>query len=326
MPGLFLFMNNKLEFVKYFIITLFLLATYYSFEIRELKSFYFKKNDEIHARLINLRFNHLNFHRAKNNPDSISFIKQLDYSKSRKSFSNADGRSSVLYFHSYWGLEKGIDIYGIENPNIFRINYDAEKFLLENNIKSFEKNCHEVRKNSINKINKSQFNNKLLINKNFLLNEISFQKGNKINSLIYIEAELETINQYLSLLIKDTNENIIGRSEIDLANLRNPINYTYASKIFNTNTNLIILDTGSKYGTINSSGNFSGSAKIWALLFIDNYIDFIFELNSYDDLEKFKLISDLNSKDALKIKLNNKDPLSVISLNHRLIGCEGSKL
>ena len=37
-------------------------------------------------------------------------------------------------------------------------------------------------------------------------------------------------------MIKDTNENIIGRSEIDLANLRNPINYTYASKIFNTNT------------------------------------------------------------------------------------------
>ena len=46
--------------------------------------------------------------------------------------------------------------------------------------------------------------------------------------------------------------------------------------------------------------------KIWALLYIDNYSDFIFELNSYDDLEKFKLISDLNSNEALKIKLNNE--------------------
>ena len=170
----------KIEIKNYYIINFFvistLIITVYSNEFNHFISFAFKKNDELHERINVLKFNHRQFTNAKANPKSINFIKEFDYEKGNKSYSNTYGRSVPLWFHHYWGLEKGKELYNIKSNNIFRLSHQVQNYLKNNNINIYEECREEKNINNLSiegiEVKKNSFDslqNYSELNSNFLL-------------------------------------------------------------------------------------------------------------------------------------------------------------
>jgi hypothetical protein len=305
-------MSNYKTLAFYIIIFFIISLFYFSYEIRNLNSFYFKKNDEMHARFINLKSHHKNFINAKDNVNSLNFIRQMNYAQSLKSYSNSDGRSPALYFHSHWGLDRGKQIYNLDynilhNENIFRLSYDIEKYLNAINI-NLPKNCKKLRTENVN----LGTNIKELIydNKNV------FQ--DQSNSILIIEAQTHTVDKYVSIIIKNNKTNeLVSRSEIDMKNDKNPINKTYAPVIYNNNSDIIMFDSG--YASQINSKNLM---KFKIYLYINKFKDFEINLESYNDIDTFKNLSNDSINEVDFNKLNNES-LLITEINKKQIFCQG---
>ena len=304
-------MSNYKTLAFYIIIFFIISLFYFSYEIRNFNSFYFKKNDEMHARFINLKSHHKNFINAKDNVNSLNFIKQMNYEKSLKSYSNSRANPE-FYFHSHWGLDRGKQIYNFDynilhNENIFRLSYDVEKYLNTNNI-DLPKNCKNLRTKNVN----IGTNSKELVydNKNVL--------HDQSNSILIIEVQSQTEDKYISVIIKNNKtKELVSRSEIDMKNDRNPINKTYAPVIYNNNSDIIMFDSG--YASPINSKNLM---KFKIYLYINKFKDFEINLESYNDIDTYKTLSNNSTNEVDFDKLNNES-LLIIEMNKKQIFCQG---
>lgn len=296
-------------FLIFFFFIFVLTSIINSKEFKNFSSFFLKKDDEIFYKFKILKHNHYVYLKARNNKNFIGFIRELDFEKALKSFVNREGRSQVLMFHNYWGLEKAKEIYKINNENVFRLPFLTEKFLEKNQININDK-CSEVRKSDFSKL---KFLNKELTNIKLINNQDNLSRG-----LYYFKIKINTSNQFLSLTALDNNHNIINRSEIDLDNLNHPKNHSYSNKILNSSTNIILLDTGSE----NNSGAHNQVTHLWLLYYVNNYQDFSLLLNPYNSKEDFIMHSDsMNSILDYKINSVNKD-FEILENNLKIILCK----
>lgn len=303
-------MKNKINnFIILFFLLLFLILFFNSREYKHLISFFFKRDDEILYKFKILKNNHKIYSIAKKNENFIGFIKQLNPISSNKSFVNKEGRSQVLMFHYYWGLEKGKEIYKIKSKNLFRLPFFTEKFLNKNNINISEK-CKQTRE-------------KNLFNLNVKINQITkenlfFNNSNLSHALYYFRLKIHTNNRFLSLLTIDKNKRIINRTEIDLRNSNHPTNHSYTNKIINISKNIILLDSGSE----NNTGVLKKNNDVWLLFYLKNYEPFELISNFYDSQDEFFIYSNLNSSNLnYKIKSINEN-YKILNKELKIILCK----
>jgi hypothetical protein len=296
---------------NFYIINLFIilvtLITIYSFEFNRFINFAFKKNDEIHERINTLRFNHNQFTNAKNDSQSINFIKEFNYEKGIKSYANRRGRSSPLYFHHHWGLEKGKEIYDIKTNNIFRVSHQVQNYLDKKNINIYDK-CH------------TQKNNNTLLNEDIEFtngtSHFSMKNSNNLsNFLLFVELDIVTESRYISIFTENAKNNLIIRNEIDLTNNIHPIKDAYSTNIVNSANNIILLDNG-------SFGKTENQVKIWLMYYLEKYENFNIEIKpilNEDSYLEFFNNNDLN----FETKLNNsKKTLHIINNKFNIINCK----
>ena len=301
----------KIKISKTFLIFVFVIFVFASIvnsrEFKNFSSFFFKKDDEIFYKFKILKHNHYVYLRAKKNPNSIGFIKELSYDKSLKSFVNKSSRSHKFYFHNYWGVEKAKELYKIYNENVFRLPFLTEQFLDKNKINIYEK-CSEIRKSSFSNFFNKGIGNIGLINK----------KDNLSKSLYYFKLQINTSNQFLSLITLDKDQKIINRSEINLVTYNHHKSDSFSNKIVNSSANIILLDTGSE----NNSGVHNQVTQLWFLYYINNYEDFSLLLNSYNSKDDFILHSD-TSDISLEYKINSENQNFEILEEHlKIILCK----
>ena len=301
----------KIKISNTFLISVFVIFVFASIlnsrEFKNFSSFFFKKDDEIFYKFKILKHNHYVYLKAKKNPNSIGFIKELSFDKSLKSFANKSTRAHVFYFHNYWGIEKAKELYKIYNENVFRLPFLTEKFLDKNKINIYEK-CSEIRKSSFSNFFNKGIGNIGLINK----------KENLSKSLYYFKLQINTPNQFLSLITLDKDHKIINRSEINLVTYPHHKSDSFSNKIVNSSANIILLDAGSE----NNSGVHNQVTKLWFLYYINNYEDFNLLLNSYNSKDDFILHSDTNDI-SLEYKINSENQNFEILEEHlKIILCK----
>ena len=301
----------KIKISNSFLIFVFVIFVFASIlnsrEFKNFSSFFFKKDDEIFYKFKILKHNHYVYLKAKKNPNSIGFIKELSYDKSLKSFVNKSSRAHKFYFHNHWGIEKAKELYKIYNENVFRLPFLTEQFLDKNKINIYEK-CSEIRKSSISNFVNKGIANIRLINK----------KDNLSKSLYYFKLQINTPNQFLSLITLDKDQKIINRSEINLVTYNHHKSDSFSNKIVNSSANIILLDTGSE----NNSGVHNQVTQLWFLYYINNYEDFSLLLNSYNSKDDFILHSD-TSDISLEYKINSENQNFEILEEHlKIILCK----
>ena len=284
-------------------VALIVLITAYSAEFNHFINFAFKKNDEMHARINILKFNHNQFTNARENPQSINFIKEFDYEKGLKSYANAPGRSVSMWFHPHWGLEIGKEIYDVKSDNIFRVSHQVQNYLKQNNINIYEA-CSEI-KNINNVIEKSfEFNNDYFIQK---------PGAAEINKklLVFIELEVNSNTQYLNVKTIKKNNKILNTNQIDLTGNINNLIDSYSSNIINESLNNILLD----------SGSYKDSSRIWFLFYISEFSDFKLEIESLLDRDAYFSSINLKNNRTTDNFINLADKVKILKKKYKIIKC-----
>tara|TARA_A100001011_G_scaffold353666_1_gene395377 strand:- start:489 stop:1184 length:696 start_codon:yes stop_codon:yes gene_type:complete len=230
----------------------------------------------------------------------------MDYKKRKESYFNNFDSLSSFYSNYYWVYEKGNEFYGLDNSNIFKINEFTSIFLLNQGI-----NLNDICK----KIN-NNYTGKLVSSKNVLFyNEDSLKSANHIIKLNY---KFMTNNPFSTLKIFNSNDEVIARSEVDLANKLNPSILSFSNKIINSNNNLILLDVVSK----SPSGQLLETSEIEIVLFKTNDDKLKIEFEFYNNKDEFYKFSDIDFNHLeYEIKSINKKYL-FIEKNQKTINCK----
>jgi len=219
-----------------------------------------------------LYINHINaktFIKIKLNPRKqyVYFIRQINY------FTESLYVKRAMDFHYYWELEQGKKFYGVSSNTLFRISYQAEQDLKNNDIKienicpkftdDSERHFHDNLDNNVS--NNIYFNNNLLqnIKFKFISNEkiITLRIKDKLSSSVLAETEINLENHY-------TTYNGIPIHHSPIKN--------YSNKIF-------ILDSGTS-GDWYVENNDKSIRHLWLLLLNVNNIvkDFSVEIITKD--------------------------------------------
>ena len=296
-------MINKIIIIFFCCLTLILTINSYYFQT--FSNHIMKKNDEMYDRIYFLSKLHKAFDDTLKDNSIIRFVYPMNYIKRKSSYFNNYHSHSRNYDNYYWVYEKGNELYGLDNSNIFKVNEFTSIFLKSEGI-----DLNDICK----KINNT--GGKLNFSKNIVFyNEDSIEVGNHIVKLNY---KFKTKNRFSSLTINDSDGQIIARAEINLQNSVNLNLLSHFNKIINSDNSIILLDVISK----SPSNQLMEISEIEFILFKTNKNDYKIIFEFYNDKYEFDKYSDEKNND-IYYKINSiEQNIFPIKKNVKIINCK----
>lgn len=289
-----------------FFVSLTLLLIIFSSSFQKFSKNFFKTDNEMITRINYLGKLHKSFYDSSKDKSVIRFIYPMDFRNRQQSYFNNYTSHPSFYGNYYWTYEKGKELYGLNNPNIFQINDYSSIYLLDKNI-NLNNICKKVVNNFTGNLNFSQ--------NTLFFNEDSLRTTNQIIKLNY---KIKTNNMFSSIQIYNSSGDIIARSEINLANSLNSEFSLFSNKIINSDENIFLLNAISK----SPSGQLLETSEIEIVLFKTNDDKLKIEFEFYNNKDEFYKFSDIDFNDLeYEIKSINKKYLFV-EKNRKIINCK----
>jgi hypothetical protein len=288
-----------------FFVSLTLLLIIFSVSFQKFSKHFFKIDNEMIARINYLSKLHKSFYDSSKDKSVVRFIYPMDFRNRQQSYFNNYTSHPSFYGNYYWIYEKGKELYGLDNPNIFHINDFSSIYLLNKKI-NLNDICKKVDNNFTGNLNFSQ---------NILFfNEDSLKTTNQIIKLNY---KIKTTNMFSSVKIYNSSGDVIARTEINLANSLNSELSLFSNKIINSDENIFLLNAISK----SPSSQLLETSEIEIILFKKNNNKITISFDFYDNEDEFYKFMDVNFNNIeLDLKSINKK-YSILEKNKKLINC-----
>ena len=297
-------MINRILIIFFVLLTLILIVSSNSFQ--NFSKHFFKTDSDMFVRAHYIMKLHKSFYDSYKDQSVVRFIYPMDFYRKKQSYFNYYfSHPGFSYGNDYWVYEKGKELYGLDNPNIFHINDFSSIYLLSKKI-NLNDICKKVDNNFTGNLNVSQ---------NILFfNEDSLKTTNQIIKLNY---KIKTTNKFSSVKIYNSSGDIIARTEINLANSLNSELSLFSNKIINSDENIFLLNAISK----SPSSQLLETSEIEIILFKKNNNKLTISFDFYDNEDKFYKFMDVNFNNIeLDLKSINKK-YSILEKNKKLINC-----